>query len=116
MKPVAATEEDSLGEGYAGEEEPLVEIVAAPDSDKEPSVPPELEGYRLLLLRFFRDLSEAERLRLLVELGAFERDQEVRVTQALERQLFDWLVREGKLAEIEKFIQNIRKNEEGTRK
>ncbi|WP_368649899.1 metallophosphoesterase [Brucella intermedia] len=116
VKPVAATEVGAFGEGSAGEEEPLVEIVAAPDSDKEPSVPPELEGYRLLLLRFFRDLSEGERLRLLVELGAFERDQEVRVTQALERQLFDWLVRDGKLAEIEKFIQNIRKNEEGTRK
>lgn len=113
-KPVVSIEGDGPGKVSAGEDEPIVEIVAAPDSDKELSVPPELEGYRLLLLRFFRDLSESERLRLLVELGAFEKDQEARVTQAIERQLFDWLVRQGRLADIEKFIQNIRKSEEDT--
>ena len=70
-------------------------------------VPIEIKGYRLLLLRFFRDLTEAERLRLLVELGAFESNSEVRVTQAVERQLFDWLVREGRIADIEKFIHEL---------
>lgn len=89
------------------EVEPVVEIVAAQDSDMELPVPPEVEGYRLLLLRFFRDLTEVDRLRMLVELGAFEDNSEARVTQAIERQLFDWLVRKGRIADIEASIQSI---------
>lgn len=86
---------------------PVAKMAAAQDSDMELPVPIEIKGYRLLLLRFFRDLTEAERLRLLVELGAFESNSEVRVTQAVERQLFDWLVREGRIADIEKFIHEL---------
>jgi hypothetical protein len=100
------------GEEFAGstadiEVEPVVEIVAAQDSDMELPVEPEVEGYRLLLLHFFRDLTETDRLRMLVELGAFEDNSEARVTQAIERQLFDWLVRKGRITDIEASIRSI---------
>lgn len=101
---------DSTSENLVTEDEPIIEIVAARDSERELPVPPEIEGYRLLLLRFFRDLSEVERLKVLVELGAFENDSEARVTQAIERQLFDWLVREGRIADIAKSIDKLRES------
>ena len=73
-----------------------------------PPKPPAVEGYELALLRFFRDLVESERLRILVELEAIPLDFDERMTQGVERMLFDWLVGEGRLpeldAQIEKFI------------
>jgi hypothetical protein len=102
--------ENNTSEALVSEEEPIIAIVAAQDSERELPVPPEIEGYRLLLLHFFRDLSEVERLKVLVELGAFENDSEARVTQAIERQLFDWLVREGRIADIEKSIDKLRES------
>jgi hypothetical protein len=88
----------------ASEAEPIVEVVAALESEGEPTVPPEAEGYRLVLLRFFRDLAEGERLKILVELGAVESGSNERITQAIQRQLLDWLVREGRIAEVETMI------------
>ena len=85
-----------------GEPEPVVELVAALDSETEPPVQPEEEAYRFALLRFFRDLSGNERLRILAELGAFEKDDTNTMTQAVERRLFDWLVKGGRLSDIER--------------
>lgn len=99
------------------EPEPIVEVVAALDSEREPAVPPEAEGYRLVLLRFFRDLAEGERLKILVQLGAVDSDTDERMTQAVERQMLDWLVREGRIAEVElmvdALIANRREGESG---
>jgi hypothetical protein len=98
------------------EAEPNVEVVAALDSEREPAVPPEAEGYRLVLLRFFRDLAEGERLKILVELGAVDSDSDERITQAVERQLLDWLVREGRIADVEAMIAaRILSRKEGQR-
>ncbi|ESZ35915.1 MULTISPECIES: metallophosphoesterase [unclassified Mesorhizobium] len=97
------------------ESEPIVEVVAALDTKGDPAVPPEDTGYRLVLLRFFRDLSEGERLTILVELGAIETNSDERITQAVERQLLDWLVREGRIGEVETMIETlIQKRSEGT--
>lgn len=85
--------------------EPIVEIVAALDAEGEPAMPLEIEGYRLVLLRFFRDLTEGERLRILLELNAIPSGSDERITQAVERQLLDWLVREGRISEVEKLIE-----------
>lgn len=89
------------------EAEPVVEIVAALDAEGEPAMPPEIEGYRFVLLRFFRDLTEGERLRILVELDALPRGADERITQAVERQLLDWLVHEGRIADVEKMIGEL---------
>jgi hypothetical protein len=82
-------------------------MVAALDSEGEPDVPPEIEGYRYLLLRFFRDLTEGERLRILVDLGAIEAGSDQRMTQAVERQLFDWLVGEGRIGEVQRMTHEL---------
>lgn len=88
-------------------ETPTVEIVAeAIENAKEPEVKPELPGYRLLLLRFFRDLSEGERLRILTELDAIPLDSEDLITQAIERHLFDWLIGQGKLEALQQLVDH----------
>ena len=62
--------------------------------------PPPAEGYELTLLLFFRDLVERERLKILVDLDAIPANFDERMTQRVERMLFDWLVSEGRLPEI----------------
>ncbi|MHA3774960.1 metallophosphoesterase [Verrucomicrobiota bacterium sgz303538] len=94
-------------EASTNESEPIVEVVAALNTEGDPAVPPEDAGYRLVLLRFFRDLSEGERLTILVELGAIETGSDERITQAVERQLLDWLVREGRISKVEKMIEEL---------
>jgi calcineurin-like phosphoesterase family protein len=84
--------------------EPAVELVpseaAETDAGETPPMPPVAEGYELALLRFFRDLLENERLRILLELGAIPPNSDERITQGVERMLFDWLAREGRLPEV----------------
>lgn len=70
-------------------------------------MPPDAEGYELALLRFFRDLYESERLRILVELEAFPAESNQRMNQGVERRLFDWLAREGRLPEVIAMIDKM---------
>lgn len=93
--------------------EPIVEIVAALDTERVPAVPPEDAGYRLVLLRFFRDLSEGERLTLLVDLDAIDTDSDERITQAVERRLFDWLVTKGGITKIDAMIDQLMQKRTG---
>lgn len=92
---------------------PLVEMVSTTDLEEMTVAQPEIEGYGLVLLHFFRDLSEGERLRILIELDAIPIDSDERITQAVERQLFDWLVRQGRISEIEKLIGELLSNKKG---
>lgn len=85
----------------------FVEIVAVPNNEEEPAVSPEIEGYRLVLLRFFRDLTEEKRLRILVELHAIPEDSNERITQGVQRRLLDWLVGQGKIEEVKKMIDEF---------
>ncbi|HDV6370366.1 TPA: metallophosphoesterase [Burkholderia cepacia] len=91
--------------------EPVVEEVpaetAAPTEGEMPPTTPVVEGYELALLRFFRDLVESERLRILVELDAIPPDFDERMTQGVERMLFDWLVGEGRLPEVVTRIEKM---------
>jgi hypothetical protein len=81
--------------------EPLIEMVpAATPGEEEPDMAPMADGADLALLRFFRDLHENERLRILVELDAIPTASDERMTQGLERRLFDWTVRAGKLPQL----------------
>jgi len=109
-RPQARTESVK---GGAEDVEPIVEIVAALDTEQLPAVPPEDAGYRLVLLRFFRDLSEGERLTLLVDLKAIDTDSDERITQAVERRLFDWLVSKGGITKIDAMIDELMQTRNG---
>ena len=69
--------------------------------------PDTTSGYETARLRFFRDLFEGERLRILVELSALTENFNERMTQGLERRLFDRLVREGHLESIKTMIVQL---------
>jgi hypothetical protein len=78
-----------------------VPVITATTEEGEMSPkPPPAEGYELTLLLFFRDLVERERLKILVDLDAIPANFDERMTQRVERMLFDWLVSEGRLPEI----------------
>jgi calcineurin-like phosphoesterase family protein len=65
------------------------------------------DGYPVARLRFFRDLFEGERLRILVELNALESGFDERLTQNLEGRLFDQLVSDGLLSKVEVMISQL---------
>lgn len=103
----AATPEESS--------EPVIEMVAQAESVQEGlQVSPETPGYRLELLRFFRDLTEGERLLILITLDAISADSDDRMTQAVERRLFDWIIRQGKIDDLRRLVDTYisRNNQE----
>ena len=91
--------------------EPVVELVPAEgfetSAEETPPMPQDAEGYELALLRFFRDLYENERLKILVELDAIPAESNERINQGLERRLFDWLAREGRLPDLILMIDRL---------
>jgi predicted MPP superfamily phosphohydrolase len=60
--------------------------------------------YQLVLLKFFRDLSTAQRLTILVELHAIPEDWSDFLSHTLERRALDKLVQSGHLTELHKKI------------
>ncbi|WP_027229711.1 metallophosphoesterase [Phyllobacterium sp. UNC302MFCol5.2] len=108
--PTAAAKEEHVGVSDSAAE-PNVEMVPAEGVETSPGelvpMPPDAEGYELALLRFFRDLYESERLKILVELDALPAKSNERMNQGLERRLFDWLVRDGRLPDINSMIDRL---------
>lgn len=98
-----------VAEGAVCSVEPsTIEMTPIESLEGEPqSMPPTTEGYEIARLRFFRDLLEGERLRILVELDALPENFNERMSQGLERRLLDMLVRDGKLGEVEKMINKL---------
>ena len=87
---------------------PTIEMIPMESLEGGPqSMLPKAEGYETARLRFFRDLFEGERLRILIELDAFPENSNDRMSQGLERKLFDMIVRNGKLSEVEKMIDRL---------
>lgn len=101
-QPIPSTTDD-----VAEPIEPVIEVVAALDSEGDSAMPPEAEGYRLVLLQFFRDLTEGERLKMLVALDAVDSASNQRMTQAVERRLLDWLVAKGRISEVKTMINDL---------
>lgn len=94
--------------GIAASAEPIIEMVPmAPVEGGQQAMLPKAEGYETARLRFFRDLFEGERLRILVALDALPENSNERMSQGLERKLLDMLVRNGKLSEVEKMIDQL---------
>lgn len=85
-----------------------IEAVQVNSLEERPkSTTPMANGYEVARLRFFRDLLEGERLRLLIELDALPENCDEHMSQGLERRLLDMLVRNGKLGEIERAINQL---------
>lgn len=107
--PETAQISDALvGKANACSAESTIEMAPMESLEGEPqSMPPTPEGYETARLRFFRDLLEGERLRILVELDALPENFNERMSQGLERRLLDMLVRDGKLGEVEKMITKL---------
>ncbi len=95
-------------EGSASSVAPTIEMVPMESLERGPQpMQPKVEGYETARLRFFRDLFEGERLRILVALDALSENSNERMSQGVERRLFDMLVRNGKLSEVEKLIDQL---------
>ena len=70
------------------------------------TVPP---GYALTLLRFFRDLSDAQRVAVLVTMNALPPTWSEASSHALERRVLDSLVVSGRLEELKRTIDEQRR-------
>lgn len=106
--PTAQPADAPVAERSACSVEPTIEMVPMESLEGEPqTMQPKAEGYETARLRFFRDLLEGERLRILVELDALPENSDERMSQGLERRLLDMLVRGGKLGEVEKMIDQL---------
>lgn len=77
------------------------EIASTPDDIviiEESTVP---ERFAIVLLRFFRDLTPAKRLEILVRLEALPPSWRGTMTQTMERLVVDKLVHDGRIAQLE---------------
>jgi len=89
----------------APEVEASVEVVPAAGSEGEEATQPMAEdNYPMVLLKFFRELTEGERLKILVQLDAISGELTEPLTQAVERRLFDHLVNKGRIEELDTMI------------
>jgi predicted phosphodiesterase len=82
---------------------PAVVVLQTAGSTGEDAVTP--ADYPLVLLRFFRDLSDGQRLAVLVELGALPANWSEASSHALERQILDSLVVAGRIEEVKRAIE-----------
>lgn len=98
-KPTTASTADAR---VVADAEPTVGVVTdhQPDSAMTPNV-------ELLLLRFFRDLSPAERIAILVKLQALDEGWDEPLTHGLERNIFDDLVATEQLKDLELAIDEL---------
>lgn len=120
FRTCAPPQAEAAGEQSAAPAKPIMELVPAEVvvtvEGEMPPIPPSVaKGYELALLRFFRDLLESERLRILVELNAIPADFDERMTQGVERRMFEWLASEGRLPDVISMIERLisERSEEG---
>ena len=78
-------------------------VLIKPPDGHIPNTEEETVGntYPLLLLRFFRDISPAQRMSILVSLGALPPDWTGTLSESFERKAFDTLVKEGRSEELQ---------------
>lgn len=75
---------------------------------EETTVP---DRFAIVLLRFFRDLSPTQRMRILVRMEALPPTWKGVMTHGMERTVVDKLMREGQLAKLEAEIEREQTNE-----
>lgn len=72
------------------------------------------DSFQLVLLKFFRDLTAPQRLKILVDLNALPSNWDENMTLMMERHVVNKLVKAGRLADIERSIERIRNEENNT--
>lgn len=90
-------------------ETPIEIVISAPEL---PQAQDEkmTDDYSMLLLRFFRDISPDNRLKILVELGAIPAGWTDVLSQPNERRAFDALIKKGRLHDIVRAVDQIEKD------
>ena len=86
--------------------EPVTPAAQTPGLTEEDTMVP--DDYPIVLLRFFRDLSDGQRLAVLVKLGGLPANWSEASSHALERQILDGLVLAGKVEELKQAIEEQR--------
>ncbi|RSC14588.1 metallophosphoesterase [Burkholderia cenocepacia] len=69
--------------------------------------PPVDDQFAIMRLRFFRDLSPAKRMEVLVRLGALPEDWTEALTHPIEKRALDKLRKSGRLDELERAIDEV---------
>ena len=88
--------------------EPIVELLpAVVEEGSIAEMPPAIGGFDDTELRFFRDLLEGERIRILVDLEAIPQDSNERMNRGLQRKMLEWLARDGRLPEVDKMMDEL---------
>lgn len=67
----------------------------------------ELTQFRIILLRFFRDLTSAQRLAVLFQMDALPAEWSQQLTHAIERRIVNAIVKQGRLRALESEIEKI---------
>lgn len=88
----------------AAREKPTVEPIANPIAGGGQNVSTNA-GERMLRLRFFRDLTEGQRLKILFALGAVPDDLREQLDHSMEQNLFKRIIKLGKSAELAAAIE-----------
>jgi hypothetical protein len=85
--------------------------VAAPERASPQSAPVRVmsdAAFQLVLLKFFRDLTAAQRLKVLIDLDALPDDWNEELTLMMERNLIEDLVKDGRLGDLDSSIERNR--------
>ncbi len=91
---------------------PEIETVPnAPNEGGDPVVTPSADE-KLFLLRFFRDLTEGERLQTLVALNAVPEDLAVALDHDMQRRMFSNVFKLGRGDDLKRMVTDVLKNRE----
>ncbi|MDQ0466244.1 calcineurin-like phosphoesterase family protein [Caulobacter ginsengisoli] len=92
--------------------QPQETVVAAPAAPLEAQSTPMPDDFALVLLKFFRDLTPGQRLKVLVRLGELPDDWTEELSHAIERQVVDDLGSSGRLQPLSEAIEWVLSEEE----
>lgn len=108
--PVPVQSHDSVSAVNIAGIESKMDAVTMPDSSESCLVGEENampEKFSFLLLHFFRDLTAAQRLEILIELGALPKNWTGALTHPMERRAFDSLRTKGAIEALEEKINRF---------
>lgn len=82
--------------------------VTAPEPPRNAQVDAMSNTFQIVLLKFFRDLTAAQRLKVLIDLDVLPDDWNEQLTLMMERNLINDLVKDGRLGDLDSSIERNR--------